>query len=400
MEMILVQPAVKGLVRLSLLERVSADLLVRFLRPFEDFLTDRGVELDGVEHDHEWVGRLHRLLTRVEPDMPGKLQQALLDVADLASEQGHELTLELAGERQVSLFPEGSELSPEDLAFKLYLEQSEIFIASHTRVRSQEARRFVSFYPMHERPLTEFLTERKRILMSNQLRRWFASRNRSEYVDVRVFDADDEAGEITFLVIHGRTPRSLSVITSAFSRDRLCIIPDREDTILFEKSTGKLSVNAQCPSDHDFYRKVIGKVFFSDDDHFEAHSVLSCEPLLDDAEEALSPEGIVGLDAVGLRAITLEAVDRPHDKLHWTAKDLRPVLPDDMPRLLERERQVTKLKLALHLGRYKRPKLVEIVPPNKLTYDRRTGEDVIRDFLFSRGYMRLPQEIPDQQRAV
>ena len=391
------QPAVKGLVRLSLLERVTPDLLVRFLRPYEDFLTDRGVELDGVEHDHEWVGRLHRLLTRVDPGLPGELQQALLDVADLANTQGHELALELAGERQVSLFPPGSELSPEDLAFRLHLEASEIFVASHTRVRSQEARRFVAFYPAVHRPMAEFLVDRKRVLLVNQLRRWFGSRNRSEYVDVRVYDGDDE---VTFLVIHGRAPRSLSVITSPFSRDRLCIIPDREDTIHFEKPTGKLSVNAQHPSESDFYRKALGKIFFDNDDHFEACSVLSGEPLLEDAEEALSPEGIAGLEAVSLRGVTLKAIGEPHDKIAWTAKDLRPVLPSDLPRLLDRERQVTWVKLALHLRRYKRPKLVVIEPPNKLTYDRRTGEEVVRDFLFSRGYMRLPHVLPEQQRAV
>ena len=36
------------LVRLDLLEAVRPELLIRFLRPFEDYLTSRGVALDGV----------------------------------------------------------------------------------------------------------------------------------------------------------------------------------------------------------------------------------------------------------------------------------------------------------------------------------------------------------------
>ena len=78
-------PTIKNLVRLSLLERVSPELLVRFLRPFEEFLTARQVTLDGVKHDHAWVGALHEVLITVDSEMPGDLQQALLDVADLGA---------------------------------------------------------------------------------------------------------------------------------------------------------------------------------------------------------------------------------------------------------------------------------------------------------------------------
>ena len=109
-------PLIKNLVRLSLLERVSPELLVRFLRPYEGYLAGRGVSLDGVELDHAWVGELHRVLCVVDPTMPGALQQAFLDVADLASEQGHEAALNLAGERQLNLFSKSGDVSPEDLA--------------------------------------------------------------------------------------------------------------------------------------------------------------------------------------------------------------------------------------------------------------------------------------------
>ena len=271
-------PTIKGLVRLSLLERVSPELLVRFLRPFEDYLAGREVALDGVAHDHAWIGALHETLITFDAAMPGALQQALLDVADLASDQGHELALELAGERQLTLFAPGSEVSAEDLAFKLFLEHSELFAASHARVLSQEARRFVEFFPKAHRPLEQHGSEARRVLVVSQLRRWFARRNRSEYVDLRVTETD---AEVTFLIIHGRTPRNLSVITSAFSRDRVSLVPDKQDTVVFDKATGRLSVNAQYPAEHDFYRQVLGRVFFDRDDHFEPRAVLSCDVLLD-----------------------------------------------------------------------------------------------------------------------
>ena len=390
-------PTIKNLVRLSLLERVSPELLVRFLRPFEDYLSARQVSLDGVKHDHAWVGGLHEQLITADPAMPGDLQQALLDVADLASDQGHELALELAGERQLTLFAPGSEMGAEDLAFKLYLEHSELFAASHARVKSQEARRFVDFFPREHRPLEQYGSESRRVLVVSQLRRWFARRNRSEYVDLRVSETDDE---VTFLIIHGRTPRNMSVITSAFSRDRLSFVPDKQDTVVFEKASGRLSINAQYPAENDFYRQVLGKVFFSNDDHFEPHAVLSCEVLLDDADEALSVDGIADLDAVALREITLEACDHPYDQLVWKAADLKPVLPKDLPDLLRRARKVRHAKLALYFSGKKRPKIVSITPPNKLAYDRRTGDDVVREFLFARGFLRDPDRAVTYQRAL
>jgi hypothetical protein len=111
--------AMRTLVRLSLLERVSAPLLVRFLRPFEAYLVGRGVALDGVAHDLAWVGQLHTVLTSVDAQVPGALQQALLDVADLASDQGHEVAVSLAGQPQLGLFERPKSTSPEDLALEL-----------------------------------------------------------------------------------------------------------------------------------------------------------------------------------------------------------------------------------------------------------------------------------------
>jgi len=391
------RPVIKNLVRLSLLERVSPELLVRLLRPYEDYLSGRGVSLDGVEHDHAWVGELHRVLCAVDPTMPGKLQQALLDVADLASDRGHEAALNLAGERQLSLLSASGDVSAEDLAFRLYLEHADVFVATHARVQSQEARRFVDFHPAHHRPLEGATTRPKRVRLMEQLRRWFAKRNRGEYVDVRVSESSDE---ISFVIIHGQPPRSFSVITSPSSRDRMSFVPDKQDTVVFDKATGRLSINAQYAAEHDFYRAAIGKVFFGKHDHFEPHAVLDCAVLLDDPEGALSVEGLPALRAVVLREIVLEAIDAPHDKLCWSASDLGNVFLADIPDMLNRDRVVRKAKLALFPLHAARPKIVEIAPPNKLTYDRRTHDAVVREFLFARGFLRHPQECVSYQQAT
>jgi hypothetical protein len=390
-------PHIKNLVRLSLLERVTPELLVRFLRPYESFLVDRGLSLDGGPHDHAWVGALHRVLNTVDATMPGVLVQAFLDVADLASEQGHEAALNLAGERQLNLFAKSGVVSAEDLAFRLYIEHSDVFAATHARVQSQEVRRFVDFHPTAHRPLAAADSEPKRLLLVNQLSRWFASRNRSEYVDVRVSESSDE---VSFLIIHGQPPRSVSVITSPSSRDRMSLVPDKQDTVVFDKASGRLSINAQYAAEHDFYRSAIGKVFFGNDSHFTPHEVLDCSVLLDDPVAALSVEGLPALDAVVLREVVLEAIDSPRDKLSWSASDLREVFLNEVVQLMTRDRVVRRVKLALYPAGSSKAKLVELAPPNKLTYDRRTHDAVVREFLFARGFLRHPQAAMASLRAM
>lgn len=378
-------PTVKHIVRLSLLERVAPELLLRFLRPFGTYLADRGIALEGCKPNLEWVGRLHAVLTAVDPAMPGRLQQALLDVADLASEQGHEAALHLAGERQLGLFQGRASGSPEDLAFRLYLEHGDLFAATHTRVKSQEAQRFVDFFPRREAPAKGLSTEVQRVLFVEQLRQWFSGRNRTAFIDVRVSEAE---GEVTWLIVHGRPPRNLSVITSEATRDRLSFVPDKQDTVHLEIATGRLSVNAQFPAERDFYRQAIGRVYFGADEHFEAHPVLDCTVLLDAPEEALSPDGLDELEGVELRELTLEAVAAPFDTMTWKAENLNGVLAKELPQLLGRERRVTGAVLLLRVRGERRPKSVELVPPNKLKYDRRTHDGLVREYLFAKGFMR------------
>lgn len=378
-------PTVKHIVRLSLLERVSPELLLRFLRPFGAYLADRGIALEDCEPNLEWVGRLHAVLTAVDPAMPGRLQQALLDVADLASDQGHEAALQVAGQRQLGLFCAPANEAPEDLAFRLYLEHGDLFTATHARVKSQEAQRFVDFFPRREVVADAVTSEAKRVLFVDQLRRWFGGRNRTEFIDVRVSEAQ---GEVTWLIVHGRPPRNLSVITAGATRDRLSFVPDKQDTVHFEVASGRLSVNAQFPAERDFYRQAIGRVYFGADDHFEAHPVLDCGVLLDAPEEALSPDGLDELEGVELRELTLEAVSAPFDTMTWKAENLNGVLAKDLPQLLTRGRRVTGAVLLLRVRGERRPKSIELVPPNKLKYDRRTHDGLVREYLFTKGFLR------------
>ena len=386
-------PLLNNIVQLSLLERVRPEYLLSFLRPFAGYLGGKDVVLDGVALDHDWIGHLHAVLCAVDPEMPSKLQQALLDIAGLAGDQAHEQILELAGERQLSLFHPGGELCAEDLAFKLYLEHGDLFAASHARVQSKGARRFVEFFACDDAPLDEALSEAKRVLLTDQLGRWFGTRNCTDYSEVRVSEQD---GEVTFLVIHGRTPRSCSVITADGARGRTSFVPDSQDTLVYDKGTCRLSVNARWPAEQDFYRQAVGHVFFGDSDHFAAHEIYTGAPIAEEGAQSLSPAGIHRLDEVVLQRIEVRDGSTPPQVLLWRGADLGAELGSETARAFLDGREITYLKLGMRLRGRRRRVPVEITPPNKLTYDRRIGDGVVREFLLVRGFMKLParDELP------
>jgi hypothetical protein len=321
--------------------------------------------------------------------MPGTLQQALLDVADLANDKGHETALNLAGERQLSLFAGSGPVSTEDLAFRLYLDHGDVFAASHARVQSQEARRFVDFHPRQHVPLVGAETTVNRVLLTDQLSRWFAARNRSEFVEVRVSESPTE---VSFVIIHGLPPRNLSVIASPSRRDRMSFIPDKQDIAIFDKATGRLSINAQYAAEHDFYRKAIGRVYFGgNDEHFEPAPVVDLTPLLDDPAAALSVQGLPRMHDADLLRIELQATDPPYDTFIWSAKSgLKAVYARELPARLTRPHCALRVRLALHPVGARRPRPVELAPPCTFKYDRRTHDDVIREFLFVRGLLHHP----------
>ena len=107
------------LVRLELLEAVTADLLLRFLRPFTSYLASRGVPLEGGAVSEKWREHLHAALNDVDPTMPAELQQSLVDVADLANEAAHDHVLAVAKGAPLRVLAGGRGSTPEDVALSV-----------------------------------------------------------------------------------------------------------------------------------------------------------------------------------------------------------------------------------------------------------------------------------------
>jgi hypothetical protein len=385
------------LVRLSLLEATRPALLVRFLSPYADDLAKRGLAVETIGVEADAVGRLHAVLNAVDRALPTALQQALVDIADLATDQAHEHVLAIARSQQLGLFAVNARTTPEDLAFEVYLDHIELFRSAHARTQSSEVRRFVEFVGRDDRALTGATTTAKRAQLGCLVSAYFRDRNRTGYCELRVGETDSE---VTLVVIHGRPPRNHGAIESDDSRTRVAYIPDKHDTIVFDRATRRLAVNAQYAREQEFYRTVVGRVFFDDDDRFTSTPVYTGEPLVLEGNAALGTHGVPGLREVILREVKLDARDENGLAVTLKAHDLKPLLSTETGRAIIRLGEIVAFKIALVIAGRPRPVQVELQVPNHLSFDRRVGGDVVREFLIEAGFMRVTSANDAQRGAA
>jgi len=380
---------VVSVVRLELLEAVSGLLLERFLWPWKAFLASRGCELDAQPKDAVWVQRLHRIVNAVDSEMPSDLQQALLDVADLATESAHEQVLEVARHNQLELFKINARTTPEDLAFEVYLDHRELFRAAHVRTQSAAVERYVEYLGRSAALPKDCHSRGKQALLARALSASFRERNRTGYCHVQL---DETEQELRFLVIHGQAPCSHGAIETDDRRGRVTYVRDKHDLVVYQKCGQRLLVNAQYACEQDLYRRLFGRIFWDDEHHFCVAPIYTGQPLLEQGAASLRSHGVRGLQKAVLRHIQFESEAQAHS-IDWHGRDLGELLDTPFGRMLRREGDVTAFQLDLLLYGHRRPLAVNVRVPNRVKFDRRRGTDVVEEYLKEAGFMQVNESI-------
>jgi hypothetical protein len=381
------EAVLKNVAPLALLERVSPELLLRFLRPYEAYLQSRGVPVEGISPDSAWVRKLHAALQQVDPEMPTALQQGLVDIADLATEQGLEQALRVSNKEQLNLFTKDSRVDIIDAPFRMYLDHPREFRASKIRLQATRVERFIEFHPRTS-TLMPPLTDAHQKRLREECAKFFASRNRTDFCELQVVESEPE---ILFVVIHGRAPKTHGIIRSSTDRSRLSYVRDKHDVILYDKRSGQLSVSAQYPVEQEFYRRTFGRVFFRTLDHFATRMLLTGRPLLDLGATALSAAGLPGIRFVRLRQLRIKEHDGRGTTVTFDALDLRHLLAQSHLLELLGRGEVLMMKFDIHLEGQKKAVSMQLVPPNRLTQDRRVGAALVRSFLLERRFLLMPE---------
>ena len=380
----------RNVVKYELLEQVSGRLLLMFLRRFQDRVESHGIRLAEFSTEEAWLLKLHDILQRV--DLDPELQQALVDLGEVSSPEGHEHLLRATRQHQEELFAPNRHLSRFDAAFQFYLEYPGLFRTSQSTLRATQAERYVVYCARDTSPLTNFSPEGPNVrYMKKILSRYFAMRNRTGYCDIQVSETEQD---VHFLIIHGHPPQSYGVIVDQSTRSRVSHVQEVHDSAIFNKATCRLSIHARGAHDQEVYRSLVGFAFFRSRDHFVARPIVTGAPLLTLGPQALSVSGFPWLRKVKLRHIQVHVDNGRGTTFAINDPDINDLFGNPIVQLMLRHGSIRTLQMDAELYGYKRVASIVLTPPNHFKHDRRVAPDQIRAFLIERGFLSLTPLMP------
>lgn len=373
----------KFLIQPEALACVAKETLLQFLRPHEAWCAENGVALDGFEVDPPMLERLHDLLDSASVPKTESLAQALFDLGNTAGVWGSENEIGRAiAARQSGVIDPANVV---EAAFSAYVVHHDQFSCVADRANGRQVQRLVEFVPSVPMPLQGHHDADVRGRLEHDAGRFFGARNRTRFCECKIVE---NTNEIQFEIVRGNVPRRHRRVIDEQRVDAIDFVPARSDFLIFDKRTRMLAVHAQQAAEHDYYRRLIGRLYFASEDHFRVEEVYSGQPLAIRGEDALSTQGFPEIQSVELRELRTLRDGREilvkgrdvRDDLTWLFSDASGLEGSD----------VQFVKLAIYVRLRRRPILVAIKPPNHCTLDRRVGEDLVRAFLIARGFLRLP----------
>lgn len=356
------------------------------LKPYGRQLASLGIRVDPKGHSARWLTRLHSVLNRDGETVPAALQSAFMEIADLATELGHEMIVTQAIERGVDLFAVEQTMSRQDLAFYVYDVQPDVFRAAHARLQPQNAPNFVEFYGDGSAVLAARRIQPQLAGLGHRLSAHFQARNRSTFCRVL---CEELGGEIAFIFIRGGAPQAVTSVHPVHGQ-LLTYVPEQCDIVLYHRDTDRLSICTPYPTDQRNYRAMMGLVLALDEEYFRALTVFRGEPLMERGSAALDIGGISGLDRVSLRKITLLGRDELESSLHFASDDLGSWLDHGPLRVVLQQRPIGAWTFGVFMGQNAAPGEVDILPPNQLRFDRRVPLRPLREFMARQGFLRPP----------
>jgi hypothetical protein len=374
-------------VELSLLEALRPELLLALLTPHKDALAAFGIVVDRSAYSSAWLLRLHSVVNRDDAELPAPLQAALMDIADLSTDAGGELIISEARRCGIELSTSGDEPT-QDLAVSTYLAHPDLFRVAHSRLQVARRTMFHEFYGSGQAQPLPRNVDRQLKILKKRLREEFISRHRSGSCRLLL---DDRKGELVVVIGHARLPSRSTLIGTRHRRELRTYVTEAHDVIIYDKAADRLSVEADCPSDVDLYRAVMGYLFALDEAYFQPYPTFRAEPFKERGSAALDVGRIAGLDRVVLRAVTLLGRSRDQIVRALASEDLRAWLDEAFESGTLSHLTFGAWTFGVFMPELNLPLEVELRPPNQLSFDRRLPIGRFRPFLIAAGFEVMPK---------
>jgi len=383
---VLSRTSFKYVIELSLLKATRPRFLLAVLAPYGPQLASLGLSAYPAGDASRWCLHLQSLLNRDAEAVPAALQSALIEIADLATELGHEVIVAQAIERGVDLFAVHKTMSRQDLAFHVHESHPTIFRAAHARLQPQNAPNFVEFYGDRSAVRARQDINAELDILRRRLALHFRARNRTKFC--RVW-SEELGGEFAFVFIRGGVPNTVASVHRQLGQ-LVTYVPEQHAIVLYHPETDRLSICTPYPTDQDHYRAMMGIVLALDEAYFRALPVFRGEPLKERGSAALEVGATPGLARVCLRKITLLGRDERESSLQFASEDLGTLLDHGPLHTVLQQRSIGAWTFGVSVRQNAAPGEVDVQPPNQLRFDRRIPLGPFRDFMAKQGFLRLP----------
>ena len=372
------------------LRGLGRPLLGKFLDKFKDGLAGKGVVLppDSAEDDEYFAALAKVFLSPNE--LPDDMIEALYAVVEMANEKGTERLLKGAAEKELPLALE-EKSSYLDIAMQVWLADPELVTEKHSEHRLVAMTSFQYFgtkTPVGSRLPFRPPTAEALELMRADIDAWCADNQRgADTVTIAMHELD---GEWFFLVQHGgtftRTPKVEKRKTEV-----LHYRPGKDDVVVYCPVRDEIRVHGETGGVRKLYQEQFGQRLRGEPRYFSEKKTYVLDPLRADVEEALSTEGVAGIDRIVLQELEIRYGGQFNDSLVKTSDDMvasaaRRSNNGKAVRAVPEGGELVRATLEFHFAKAKKGRRVSLRPPNVLRLARHCDARPVHEWMSKRGF--------------
>ncbi len=371
----------------QLLEHVTPQVLLRFLKKYKEYFTAEGVmptSADDIDYD-----RLSLVLASPNEVMPAYLMADLFywdevaemadieDLNEIAARQGVEFGDEVTIEEAVLLVRMQAPDDLEDL-YDVY--------QAHGLLRKKK--RFLSYFAkVDDLPEWKKPTPKKLSQFAADMDGWYADQKKGRGTRVSVIEKDDAAW---FIVRHGGTFKRENAVENGEPK-LVFYRPEAYDLLIYYHKQGELAIynEGNGKRERQAYCKYLGRSLFNNVNFFERDDAAkyTLEPLRKRGRAALDCTDVPGLDSARLTYLRYRFNGGNNHCVTHKAEDVFTGLEEigeEIPEGAELVCMGVKLTPSNELGGERNVKLYS---PNVSVYDHERDADVAHQFLALKGFI-------------
>ena len=220
-------------------------------------------------------------------------------------------------------------------------------------------------------------------LITADLNDWCKRNNRGEgtaFVEPYVID-----GEYWFLVRHGDTYARLAKLEQGKLK-MLHFRPAKDDVVVYSPERDEIRIHAGSKGERELYRETFGVRLFGGDKCFSEQKAFTLEPLRADGAAALEWDGSGDVDRIVLREIEIAYRGGYREVVIRKADDIFKAAEARQREAIPGTGSLVRAAFDLYFEGAKKPRRVQIRPPNVLKLGRYCDASVVQRWLSEKGF--------------